>query len=212
MLIHRARPALGTGAALVLVLTGCAGAGGTAETSAGADSSPAASAATTTPAATAAGPSPSPSQTPAAVATACQDAITVRLEAEIGSGRSGYFVLTNSGQQPCALVGYLEPAAINSAGTVVTTVDHSDLNDVEDVPLELAPGASAYSWVFWDDSPDTIASCDQRADAEALEVTIPGGSTAKRIETGALPLCEGRGSILHIGPIDSKQRYASKGY
>ncbi|PPF34410.1 hypothetical protein C5C10_09420 [Rathayibacter sp. AY1A3] len=156
-------------------------------------------------------PSPSPSQTPAAVATACQDAITVSLEAQIGSGRSGYFVLTNAGPQPCPLVGYLEPAAIGSAGAAVTTVDHFDLNDVEDVPVELAPGASAYSWVFWDDSPDTIASCEQRVDAEALEVTIPGASAAKRIETGALPLCDGRGSILHLGPIDSEQRYASKG-
>ncbi|WP_181110302.1 MULTISPECIES: DUF4232 domain-containing protein [unclassified Rathayibacter] len=134
------------------------------------------------------------------------------LEAEIGSGRSGYFVLTNAGQQPCALVGYLEPAAIDSAGAVVTTVDHSDLNGVEDVPVELAPGASAYSWVFWDDSPDTIASCEQRVDAEQLEVIIPGASAAKPIETGAMPLCAGRGSVLHIGPIDSEQRYASKGY
>ncbi|WP_181136559.1 DUF4232 domain-containing protein [Rathayibacter sp. AY1G9] len=156
-------------------------------------------------------PSPSPSQTPAAMATACQDAITVDLDAEIGSGRSGYFVLTNAGPQSCTLVGYLEPAAIDSAGAAVTTVEHSDLNDVEDVSVELAPGASAYSWVFWDDSPDTIASCEQREDAEALEVTIPGASAAKRIETGALPLCDGRGSILHLGPIDSEQRYASKG-
>jgi Protein of unknown function (DUF4232) len=204
MLIYRARPALVTGAALVLLLAGCAGATGT---SAGDASSQ--EPATTMPTVTAS--SASPSETPEAAPAACEDTITVSLDREIGSGRDGYFILTNEGAASCSVVGYLDPAALDSTGASVTTVEHSDLNNIEGVPVELAPGASAYS-IFWDDTADTLDACDAPLDADAIAVTVPGASAAQRVATGPLPLCDGRGSILHLGPIDSEQRIASKGY
>lgn len=196
-------------AAAAFLLTGCAG-----TTGAGDQVSPSESASTVASAPPPSTPNVASSPTPAVdpASAVCQDAITVALDREVGSGRAGYLVLTNSGSESCALTGYAEVVAVDGTGAKVTDIDRSDVNDLAGVAVDVAPGASAYASIFWDDSPETLEACEARVDAGALVVSVPGTSKAQVVETGPLQLCGGRGTILHLGPVDSEERPASLGY
>lgn len=153
---------------------------------------------------------PEPTATPGTVEP-CVDDIDVHLDRERGSGRAGFLVFTNSGAAACSIAGFPELDAMSADGAVLSTMEQSDLHDLAGTPVVLAQGATAYSWVFWDDTADTIHSCEQVLDAATFRVSIPSMTEPENVDTDAFQLCSGRGSILHLGPIDAIARPASKG-
>jgi len=192
---------------VVLVLAACTSTGGDASGSSPVPSSPTAAARPTA--------SATPAPAAAAPAAACPDDLSVALETD-PTGAKGFYYLsfTNTGSAACDTVGFADVSWSAPDGSAIGTQDEADVYSRSGTTVSVAPGGHAYAWMHVVDVTDSPDDCAGDTTAAAgISVTIPGSDKAHVVDLPATVCSDPVGfSAIQIGPFDSEQRSASKGY
>ena len=159
---------------------------------------------------------PTPSE--AAEPAACQDAFSAQLRWHPREDVpvTATIDLTNDGDVPCDLTGFASDVEFLADGHPLSIayeqVEQSDGFDRAGTTVTVAPGASAYVWM-WVDRAEAEAGapvCEFPASATDLTITPPGAS-APIVIPAPIEVCTDE-LMFRYGPVDSEQRVAALGF
>jgi hypothetical protein len=124
-----------------------------------------------------------------------------------------YLELRNGADVACGLSGFPSVEYFTADHGSYGSMKKSDAYSRGTAGVEVAAGGSAYVWMHIVEAAAVHGDCGPTQDVSGLRITVP--DSAKSIEASLdTKLCSGVPwySEIQVGPFDSEQRAASKGY